>query len=43
MIVSGEITEAMHKEWVNALKTVIKTEAIIHNEDVDWFHVKEVH
>lgn len=42
MIVSGEITEAMHKEWVKELKTVIKKEAIIHNEDVDWFHVKEL-
>jgi len=40
-IVSGEITEAMHKEWVQELKSVIK-EAIIHNEDVDWFHVKEL-
>jgi hypothetical protein len=42
MIVSGEITEAMHKEWVRELRSVIKTEAIIHNEDVDWFHVKEI-
>jgi len=41
MIVSGEITEAMHKEWVRELRSVIKTEAIIHNEEVDWFHVKE--
>jgi hypothetical protein len=40
-ILSGEITEAMHKEWVHELKSVIK-EAIIHNEDVDWFHVKEL-
>jgi hypothetical protein len=42
MIVSGELTEAMHKEWVKALKSVIKKEAIIHNEDVDWFHAKEL-
>jgi hypothetical protein len=42
MIVSGEITEAMHKEWVSALKKVIQKEAIIHNEEVDWFHTKEI-
>jgi len=41
-IVSGEITEAMHKEWVQELKSIIKKEVIIHNEDVDWFHVKEL-
>ena len=41
-IVSGEITETMHKEWVQALRSVIKKEVIIHNEDVDWFHVKEL-
>lgn len=41
-IISGEITEVMHKEWVQELKSIIKKEAIIHNEDVDWFHVKEL-
>jgi len=42
MIVSGELTEEMHKEWVKELKNVIQKEAIIHNEDVDWFHTKEL-
>jgi UDP-galactopyranose mutase len=41
-IVSGEITEAMHKEWVKQLKSIVKKEVVIHNEDVDWFHVKEL-
>lgn len=40
-ILSGEITETMHKEWVKELRSIIKKEVIIHNEDVDWFHVKE--
>jgi transposase len=42
MIVSGELTEAMHKEWVKALKSIVKKEVVIHNEDVDWFHAKEL-
>ena len=41
-IVSGEITEAMHKEWVKELRSIVKKEVVIHNEDVDWFHVKEL-
>jgi hypothetical protein len=41
-IVSGELTEAMHKEWVKELRSIIKKEVVIHNEDVDWFHVKEL-
>jgi len=41
-ILSGEITEDMHKEWVKELRSIIKKEVIIHNEDVDWFHVKEL-
>ena len=41
-IISGEITETMHKEWVQELRSIIQKEVVIHNEDVDWFHVKEL-
>jgi hypothetical protein len=41
-IVSGEITEDMHKEWMKQLRKTVKKEVVIHNEDVDWFHVKEL-
>jgi len=34
-IVSGKITETMHKEWVKEL-------SIVKKEVVDWFHVKEL-
>ena len=42
MILSGELTESMHKEWVKELRKTVKKEVVIHNEDVDWFHVKEL-
>jgi hypothetical protein len=34
---SGEITELMHLEFVHTLQ---KMTNCIHNEEVDWFHVK---
>lgn len=40
MIMAGEITEKMHLEFVRALQ--IMDNCIIHNEDVDWFHIKQV-
>ena len=40
MIMVGEITEKMHIEFVHAMQTM--THCSIHNEDVDWFHVKQV-
>jgi hypothetical protein len=42
MILGGEITEPMHKEFVKRLQYVFKKDIIIHNEDVDWFHLKDL-
>jgi hypothetical protein len=40
MIMAGEITELMHLEFVSVLKKM--TTCIIHNEDVNWFHIKQI-
>ena len=41
-IFAGYITESKHKEFVNAVKLTFKEKPIyIHNQDVDWFHMKE--
>jgi hypothetical protein len=41
-IFSGNITLDKHKIFVNAIKYTFKDKPIyIHNEDVDWFHLKE--
>jgi|TARA_B110000285_G_C15132181_1_gene624408 hypothetical protein len=40
---SGEIDIKKHKHFVKAIKTTFKNkEIIIHNEDVSWFHMKEL-
>jgi hypothetical protein len=39
MMMAGEITLEKHKEFVKLLQTFSKV--IIHNEEVDWFHLKE--
>jgi len=41
MIITGEITETMHLEFVTVMKKTM-TNVTIHNEDVDWFHLKQV-
>jgi len=41
MVITGEITETMHLEFVTVMKKTM-TNVIIHNEDVDWFHLKQV-
>jgi hypothetical protein len=39
---SGSITRAKHLEWVQVMrKTFGNRPVYCHNEDVDWFHVKE--
>jgi hypothetical protein len=40
MIVTGEINIKKHLEFVKVMKTM--THVTIHNEDVDWFHLKEI-
>ena len=41
-IFSGYITLNKHKEFVKAIQQVFKHKpAYIHNQDVDWFHIKE--
>ena len=40
MIMTGEVTEKMHLEFVHAMQKM--DHCIIHNEDVDWFHLKQV-
>jgi hypothetical protein len=38
----GLIDEVAHKRFVQALQTTFKKRKVrIHNEDVDWFHLKE--
>jgi len=39
MMMAGEITLEKHKEFVKLLQTF--SNIIIHNEEVDWFHLKE--
>ena len=40
---SNHITREMHAEWVKQMrKTFGKKNIYCHNEDVDWFHVKEM-
>ena len=42
-LVNGKITEENHKIFVKELMVLMKDrEIIIHNEDVDWFHLKSV-
>ena len=42
-LVTGKITLEQHKIFVQELKNVMKDkEVIIHNEDVDWFHLKSM-
>lgn len=40
MMMAGEITVEKHKEFVKLLQKTLKR-VIIHNEEVDWFHLKE--
>jgi len=40
MMMAGEITLEKHKEFVKVLQTF--QNVIIHNEEVDWFHLKEL-
>ena len=38
----GLIDEVAHKRFVQSLQTTFKKRKVrIHNEDVDWFHLKE--
>ena len=38
----GLIDETSHKQFVSALqKTFKKNNVRVHNEDVDWFHLKK--
>ena len=42
-LVTGKITEEKHKIFVKELMILMKDrDVIIHNEDVDWFHLKTV-
>ena len=41
MLMVGEITLEMHKEFVSIMQRTMD-HVIIHNEDVDWFHLKQV-
>lgn len=40
MMMAGEITLEKHKEFVKLLQKTL-SKVIIHNEEVDWFHLKE--
>ena len=40
MMMAGEITLEKHKEFVKLLQKTF-SKVIIHNEEVDWFHLKE--
>jgi hypothetical protein len=40
MMMAGEITLEKHKEIVKLLQKTLSN-VIIHNEEVDWFHLKE--
>lgn len=41
-LISGKISVQKHREFVKVLQGTIHT-AYIHNEEVDWFHVKQIH
>lgn len=42
-LVTGKITEEKHKIFVKELMVLMKDrEIIIHNEDIDWFHLKSI-
>jgi hypothetical protein len=42
-LVTGKITEEKHKIFVKELMVLMKDrDVIIHNEDVDWFHLKSI-
>ena len=42
-LASGKITKEKHKIFVQELKILMKDrDVIIHNEDVDWFHLKSI-
>ena len=42
-LVTGKITEEKHKIFVKELIVLMKDrDVIIHNEDVDWFHLKSI-
>jgi hypothetical protein len=41
MIMTGEVTEKMHLEFVHTMQKTM-THCIIHNEEVDWFHIKQI-
>lgn len=42
-IFSGEIDIEKHKQFARALKKTFKNnDVIIHNEDVNWFHMKQI-
>jgi hypothetical protein len=42
-LITGKITLDQHKILVRELKELMKDrEVIIHNEDVDWFHLKSI-
>ena len=39
---TGEIDEKTHIEFVKTIKKIFRDKPIIiHNEDVDWFHMKQ--
>ena len=40
-IITGVVDKNMHRQFINVLKKTMKGQPIIiHNEDVDWFHLK---
>jgi hypothetical protein len=41
MVITGEITVKQHLEFLKVMKKTMNL-VTIHNEDVDWFHLKEV-
>lgn len=40
MVLSGQVTETMHLDFVRVMQKTM-TSVIIHNEEVDWFHMKQ--
>ena len=40
MVLSGQVTKMMHLEFVRVMQKTM-TDVIIHNEEVDWFHMKQ--
>ena len=42
-LVTGKINEEKHKLFVKELMILMKDrDVIIHNQDVDWFHLKSI-